>query len=292
MLSSDTHLTLLGPGYTATTIAAHMRSLSPDLAISGTARSSEKAKALSQIDISPVRTDLHQPLDLHTTHLLVSVAPPRDGSSVDPTLDIFKNQILALPALRWIGYLSSTNVYGDHQGGWVDETTPPTPSLDRGRYRLRAEAAWQALADERGKSLHIFRLAGIYGPGRSALDTVRSGRARRVIVPGQIFSRIHVADIAQGVAHAAASGLPSRIYNIADDYPAPPQDVIEEAAKLLGQPVPPDLAIEDADLSPMALSFYAECKRVRADRITSELGFSWLYPDYKSGLQALLDAGH
>ena len=215
--------------------------------------------------------------------VLVSAAPDDDG---DPTLRALRPDIHAADALQWVGYLSTTGVYGDHDGGWVDETTPLTPSTRRGEARVTAEAAWQALARETNMPLHIFRLAGIYGPGRGPFAKVRAGTARRIIKPGQVFSRIHVDDIAQVLLASLDAPRPGAIYNVCDDDPAPPQDVIAEAARLLGLPVPPDTPIEDADLSPMAKSFYAESKRVRNDLIKEELGVRLLYPDFRAGLSA------
>ena len=223
------------------------------------------------------------------THILSSVAPPRSGDEglPDPILNACADKIKSLNDLMWMGYLSSTNVYGDRKGGWVDESTEPAPSLNRGARRLNAEDAWRALSAEIVVPVHLFRLAGIYGPGRSALDTVKAGRARRVIKEGQVFSRIHVDDIAAMVVAAAISGLPTGVFNGADQMPAPPQDVIAFAADLLGLDAPPEVAFEDADLSPMAKSFYAESKRVKATRL-EELGVRFQYPTYRDGLKALL----
>ena len=190
--------------------------------------------------------------------------------------------------LDWMGYLSTTGVYGDHKGGWVDEKTPLAPSTKRGKLRVEAEAAWQHLAAETGLPLHIFRLAGIYGPGRGPFTKVRNGTARRIIKEGQVFSRIHVDDIAQVLEASIQQPRPGAIYNLCDDDPAPPQDVIGYAAELLGLPVPEAVDFETADMSPMARSFYAESKQVRNDRIKADLGVKLLYPDYKSGLKALL----
>jgi len=214
------------------------------------------------------------------SHLLSSVAPDGEG---DPVLRALGPQIAAAN-LDWVGYLSTTGVYGDHGGDWVDEDTALTPATARGRARVAAEADWQAL----GVPLHIFRLAGIYGPGRGPFAKLRAGTARRIVKPGQVFSRTHVADIAQVLAASIARPDPGRIYNVCDDDPAPPQDVIAHAAQLLGLPVPPEEPFETADLSPMARSFYAESKRVRNDRIKDELGVRLLFPTYREGLAAIL----
>jgi nucleoside-diphosphate-sugar epimerase len=220
------------------------------------------------------------------SHLLMS-ASPDDGS--DPVLAALQNQITArADQFEWAGYLSTTGVYGDHGGDWVDETAPLTPATRRGQARVVAEAAWQAIP---GLPLHIFRLAGIYGPGRGPFAKVRNGTARRIIKDGQVFSRTHVDDIAQVLAASIARPNPGAIYNVCDDDPAPPQDVIAYAAQLLGLPVPEAVPFEDAELTPMARSFYAESKKVRNDRIKDDLGVKLLFPDYRSGLQSLLDQG-
>ena len=252
----------------------------------GTTRSAEKAQALAARGVEPVLwpgSDLTAILD-RSTHLLTSAAPDGDG---DPVLASLGDEIAARrDQFEWVGYLSTTGVYGDHAGGWVDEETPLDPSTRRGALRVAAEAQWQAL----GLPLHIFRLAGIYGPGRGPFSKVRSGTARRIVKPGQVFSRIHVDDIAQVLAASIARPEPGAVYNVCDDDPAPPQDVIAHAAELLGLPLPPEVDFETADMSPMARSFYAESKRVRNDRIKDALGVRLIYPDYRSGLAALLRA--
>ncbi|MEL6426992.1 MAG: SDR family NAD(P)-dependent oxidoreductase, partial [Pseudomonadota bacterium] len=176
-------------------------------------------------------------------------------------------------------------VYGDHDGGWVDETAPLNPATRRGQMRKMAEAAWAAL----DLPLHIFRLAGIYGPDRGPFAKVRAGTARRIIKPGQVFSRIHVEDIASVLAASIARPDPGVAYNVCDDDPAPPQDVIAHAAELLGLPLPPAIPFEEAEMSPMARSFYAESKKVSNRRIKEELGVTLRYPDYRTGLAALLE---
>lgn len=218
------------------------------------------------------------------THLLISAGPTADG---DPVLNALADDIARAPNLEWVGYLSTTGVYGDHQGGWVDENTPLHPATKRGQWRVDAEAAWAAIP---GLPLHIFRLAGIYGPGRGPFAKLRNGTARRVVKKDQVFSRIHVDDIAQVLLASIAQPNPGAIYNLCDDNPAPPQDVMAYAAELLGLPVPPEIAFEDADMSPMARSFYSESKRVRNNRIKDELGVTLDYTSYKDVLQAMLKA--
>lgn len=216
--------------------------------------------------------------------LLISVAP---GAAGDPVLAEYGAEIAARARqFSWVGYLSTTGVYGDHGGGWVDEATPLAPSTARGQARVEAEAAWQAIPD---LPLHIFRLAGIYGPGRGPFAKVRAGTARRIIKQGQVFSRIHVDDIAQVLDASLRQPKPGAVYNLCDDDPAPPQDVISYAAALLGLPEPPAEDFETAEMTPMARSFYAESKKVRNDRIKDELGVVLKYPDYRTGLQAMLE---
>ena len=277
----------LGHGYTAEALERRLR---PEgWTVIGTTRSAERADALRARGIEALVWPGHDlaPALARATHLLTSVAPDADG---DPVLRDAGDAI-AGAAFKWVGYLSTTGVYGDHAGGWVDETTPLTPSTRRGAMRVDAERAWTDLAQRAGLPLHIFRLAGIYGPGRGPFAKVRDGTARRIVKDGQVFSRTHVDDIAQVLAASIAHPDPGRAYNVCDDDPAPPQDVIAHAAELLGLPVPPAIPFETADLSPMARSFYAESKRVRNDRIKSELGVRLIHPDYRSGLAALLEDG-
>ncbi len=253
----------------------------------GTTRSAEKAERLAETGVEPLiwpGADVSDAL-AGATHLLLSAAPGEQG---DPVLTGFREQIAdAAPRIQWCGYLSTTGVYGDHKGAWVDETAALTPATKRGEARVKAEAAWTDLARNTGLPLMIFRLAGIYGPGRGPFAKVRNGTARRIIKDGQVFSRIHVDDIAQVLAASIARPNPGAIYNVCDDDPAPPQDVIAHAAELLGMPLPPAVDFDTAEMTPMARSFYAESKRVRNDRIKDELGVKLLYPDYRTGLQAL-----
>ena len=272
-----------GHGYSARALARRL--LPQGWTVLGTTRNPDKARALKAEGITPILWpdgDLRGALS-KASHVRCSAGPEAEG---DPVLALLRDQIArAAPRLEWVGYLSTTGVYGDHEGEWVDEDTPLTPSTRRGKMRVEAEQAWQSLP---GLPLHIFRLAGIYGPGRGPFEKVRNGTARRIIKPGRVFSRIHVDDIAQVLEASIHQPRPGAIYNLCDDDPAPPQDVIGHAAELLGLPLPPEVPFEQADLTPMARSFYAESKRVRNDLIKTELGVKLLYPDYRHGLRALL----
>lgn len=272
-----------GHGYSARALSRIL--LPQDWRIIGTTRSEDKAARLMNEGIEPriwPGADMGPALN-GATHLLISAAPGEEG---DPVLAELRDEIASRAAqFEWVGYLSTTGVYGDHQGNWVDESTPLTPATKRGIARVKAEADW---ADIPGLPLHIFRLAGIYGPGRGPFSKVRNGTARRIIKKGQIFSRTHVADIARVLAASINTPNPGAAYNVCDDDPAPPEDVIAYAAELLGLPIPPAVDYETADMTPMARSFYAESKKVRNNRIKDELGVDLLYPDYKTGLKALL----
>ncbi len=191
----------------------------------------------------------------------------------------------AAPNLTWVGYLSTTGVYGDMDGGWVDEDTPLHPGGMRGKMRVLAEAEWQATT---GLPLHIFRLAGIYGPERGPFAKLRRGTARQIIKKNQVFSRAHVDDIAQVLEASMKAPNEGRIYNVCDDSPAPPQDILSYAAKLLGMDPPPEVAFEEAEMTPMARSFYSDSKKVRNNRIKSELGVTLKYPNYRDALKAML----
>ena len=217
------------------------------------------------------------------THVLSSIPPDASG---DPVLDLHGADI-ACASSKWIGYLSTTGVYGDRRGGWVDEDAALEPTGERGRRRVAAERCWLDLHRRNGRPVHVFRLAGIYGPGRSALDALRAGRAQRVDKPGQVFSRIHVADIVQALRASMTDPDPGAVYNLCDDDPAPPAEVIAYAAELLGLPPPPLVPFASATLSEMARSFYADNKRVSNRRMKEALGVRLIYPSYRDGLTAL-----
>ena len=273
-----------GHGYSARALARLL--LPQGWRIIGTTRSAGKAVALCAEGAQPLiwpGAALQPALD-RATHLLISAAPDDEG---DPVLRLVRDEIAARAGqFEWVGYLSTTGVYGDHAGDWVDEDSPLTPSTKRGQARVKAEAEWAAL----DLPLHIFRLAGIYGPGRGPFEKVRRRTARRIIKADQVFSRIHVDDIAQVLAASIARPNPGAIYNLCDDDAAPPEDVIAYAAELLGLPVPPPEDFASAEMTPMARSFYDESKKVRNDRIKTELGVKLIYPDYRTGLRALLAA--
>lgn len=258
--------------------------------IGGTTRSPEKAQGLKDMGVEPFLFDGETPGDgiaeelAKATHVLVSIAPNEAG---DPVLNQHGDD-LAKGQPEWVGYLSTVGVYGNHDGAWVDEETPCKPVSKRSVQRVAAEEAWLDFAEANGLPVQIFRLSGIYGPGRNAFENFKKGTARRLVKPGQVFNRIHVADIA-GALNAAMARPATRIFNVTDDEPAPPQDVVAYAAELLGVEAPPEIPFETADLSPMARSFYGENKRVSNQRVKAELGYAFRYPDYRIALKALLD---
>jgi nucleoside-diphosphate-sugar epimerase len=276
-------LLIFGLGYSGRAVAGAM----PDFSIAATSRTAFPGQKPGMSDISMIPFDAAEPALSVATHVLTTVPPDAEG---DPVLARYAATIAAAPALRWVGYLSSTVVYGDRGGAWVDEETPPRPSQPRGRRRLDAESAWSCLADRR--AVDIIRLAGIYGPGRSAFDDLRAGRARRVIKPGHQFGRVHRDDIGRAVAAAMrqdrATGC--RVLNLVDDVPAESAVVVAEAARLIGVPPPPEIAFTDAlpAMSPMARGFWAENRKVSGQKTQQALGLRWLYPSYLTGLPAIL----
>ncbi|HEX7109278.1 MAG TPA: SDR family oxidoreductase [Aestuariivirga sp.] len=277
------HLLCFGFGYSAQAFVAGLHR--PSWKISATSRDTEGIAAINAQGFHGLLFDSKLHIAPDVTHLLISVPPDEIG---DPVLRLFQEQLQRLSKqLKWVGYLSTTGVYGDRGGDWVDEDSPLEPNTARGHRRLEAERSWLKLHSDCGLPVHLFRLAGIYGPGRNQLLTVLNGSAKRIIKPGQIFSRIHVEDIAGVLAASMAKPNPGRAYNVCDDEPCPPQEVVEFAANLLGLPVPPDIPFEQAELSPMARSFYADSKQVSDSRIKNELGYKLLYPNYRDGLRAL-----
>jgi len=252
----------------AAVLNAHFAGRLKALAFDGRAPTAEVERAIGEADVA-----------------LISIPQTETG---DPVLAAFSGALLRARRLRSIVYLSTVGVYGDHGGAWVDEDTPPRPDSARTRGRLGAERAWQELGARSGAAVSVLRLAGIYGPGRNALVQITRGDARRIVKPAQVFNRIHVGDIAQAIDAAFARGA-TGIFNVADDEPSAPGDAIVFAARLLGREPPPEIPFADAapSLSPMALSFWQECRRVRNDKLKRELGVTLLYPTYREGLRAL-----
>ena len=271
----------IGHGYSASALAPSL--LARGWQVLGTTRRPQACAQIAASGVTPLLWGPQVAAEIaQASHILISVAPE---AGADPTLAAF-GAVFAAVQPQWVGYLSTTAVYGDHAGAWVDEQTPLTPSTARGEARVAAEAAWQAT----GLPLDIFRLAGIYGPGRGPFEKVRDGSARRILKPGQVFSRIHVDDIAGAVLVSILRSEPGQAYNLCDDDPAPPEDVLSYAAQLLGLPEPPGIPYDQAEMTPMARSFYAENKRVRNDKMKQELGYQLKYPDYRAGLRGLLSA--
>lgn len=283
-----TRLVCFGLGFTAQALGRPL--LASGWHVAGTARSAEAVDKLRHAGFDAHVFDGESGSDAvasllgAATHVLTSIPPGADG---DPVLRTFGAQLAASP-LRWAGYLSTVGVYGDTHGGWVDEASAVSGDLDRTRWRIAAEQTWLATLRQAGRQAQVFRLAGIYGPGRSAFDSLRSGRAQRIVKPGQVFNRIHVDDIARVVAAAMSGRGAHDIYNVADDEPAPPQDVITYAAELLGVVPPEEIAFANAQLSPMARSFYESNRRVSNARLKGDLGVALRYPNYRDGLRGIL----
>lgn len=281
------HLFCFGMGYSASWLARDLQGRG--WRVSGTHRAQDAAGKDGALVF-----DRDHPLEnfdelfADVTHVLLSVPP--DGAG-DPVLDLHGDDLVRHAGhLDWVGYLSTVGVYGDTGGKPVNETSRLLPTQERSRFRGLAETRWQNLAMRARLALHVFRLAGIYGPGRSPLDKVRAGRAQRISRPGHLFSRIHVADIANVLKASMAQPNPGRVYNVCDDTPAEPSAVIAYACELLGRDVPDEIPYEDAvtSMSAMAQSFWADNRLVMNDRIKDELGVTLDYPDYQSGLQAVL----
>ena len=269
------HLFCFGYGFTA----EYLTKILPrdQWRISGTSRSVQGVSAMAAHGVEGFIFDELIAIPNSVTHVLASIPPDENG---DPAVKRFASDLTK--SLEWVAYLSTTGVYGDRQGGVVTEEGTLAPTADRARRRVLAEQQWQEF------NAHIFRLPGIYGAGRSQLDALREGTAKRIVKPGQIFSRIHVEDIAGILAASIAKPNPGRIYNVADDEPCPPQDVVTYAAELLHMKPPPQVAYELANLSPMARSFYDDSKWVSNERVKAELGYELKYPNYRVGLRSLL----
>ncbi|MDO9381500.1 MAG: SDR family oxidoreductase [Hyphomicrobiaceae bacterium] len=281
-----------GLGYTARALARPLRTAGWHVA--GTARTEDGAASLRGQGFEAFVFDgdrgdagIADAL-ASATHVLTSAPPDEQGDAV---LRVYGSQLCDAADLAWAGYLSTVGVYGNTFGGWVDEASDVSGDFDRTRWRIAAERDWLTRLAARGRQAQIFRLAGIYGPGRSAFDGLRSGRAQRIIKPGQVFNRIHVDDIARVLAAAMTGRGMHDIYNVADDEPAPPQDVITYAAELIGVAPPPEIAFEDAKLSPMAQSFYESNRRVSNARLKGDLGVALRYPTYREGLRGILATG-
>ena len=274
-----------GHGYSA---AALEKVLDPNIwEISATTRTADKAKKIATRN---VKTFIWPSDDISgeiksATHILISIPPNEFG---DIVLKSYSKLIKQAKDLKWIGYLSTTGVYGDHNGKWVNESTPLSPSTKRGKYRVIAERQWMALVDDSKIPLYIFRLAGIYGPGRGPFKKILNGTAKRIIKKGQVFSRIHVEDIARVLLGSINNPGLGGIYNVCDDLASPPEDVLSYAASLLQKENPPEIDFLNPKLSEMVRSFYSECKRVENQKIKRELGIELKYPNYKIGLCRLL----
>ncbi len=300
MTQKKPHLMIFGPGYTALAFAKHV--LAQDWTVTATARGQEKSDYLKACGITPIPFGQADTLAGDTTHILSSIAPnPQENNpSFDAVLNHYQNAIMALPKLQWVGYMSSTNVYGDHGGSWVTEESRLQPSLPRGIRRVKAEKQWQNICENISHIpvFHTFRLAGIYGPNRNAITSLKTGKARIIknntdrstehTKPEQVFSRIHVDDIVQAIYLAAKQQPKNGAFNLADDHPCPPQDVIHYAAKILGIKPPTPIDINDASISDMARSFYKEHKRINCDKAKTILGWQPAYPDFKIALDEIL----
>jgi nucleoside-diphosphate-sugar epimerase len=291
-MTNNNHLFCFGYGYSCDYLG-HALMERGGWRVSGTTRSSERRETLRARGVQAHIFDSDHPLldPLYilrdATHIVISTPPDDEG---DPAFNIHGLDLTQCPNLKWVGYLSTNAVYGDRGGGQVDETSEIRPSSKRGSRRAKAESQWLSLLDHKNLPVHIFRLAGIYGPGRSALDSIRAGVARRINKPGHAFGRIHVEDIANVLMASMQHPAPGQIYNICDDMPAPSHEVIEYACKLLHRPPPPMVDFEDANLAPITRSFYMDNRRVQNRKIKSDLGVVLKYPDFKTGLDACLAA--
>lgn len=287
----DMRLFVFGIGYSA---ATYLKAQHDDWeVVAGTARTAEKVQRLER-DIPGLKVRIFDggerdaciEADIARADALLVSVPAQGG---DPVIRIYRDAIAASNISRVV-YLSTLGVYGDAKGGWVDESTPPDPAVARGDARLAAEREWLALSDA-SRKVFVLRLAGIYGPGRNAIANLRDGTARRIVKPGQIFNRIHVDDISRAIDACMKTATPGGIINVCDDEPAPPQDVIAHAARLIGMPPPPEIAFADVKLSPMAATFWATYKRVSNRKLREQLGVDLKYPTYREGLAALAPSG-
>lgn len=291
-MTDQKSLFCFGFGYTAGFLAPAVQELG--WKVSGTTTDPDKKQLLASAGVNVELFDANHPLTdpyetlSGVTHLLLSVPPGPDG---DIVFDIHGNDIAALPNLEWVGYLSTTGVYGNHDGNWVDENTPPAPDTRRGEIRVIAEQEWQGLVYTHELPLHIFRLSGIYGPGRSAIDAVRAGTARRIDKKDHVFNRIHIDDITQALLASMQNPKTGAIYNLSDDCPSSSCDVITFACNLLGMDPPPLIPFEGAEMAPIVRSFYKDNKRVRNDKLKQDLDVTLKYPDFRAGLQACLLQG-
>jgi len=282
-----------GYGYTTDYLGHALQTADEGWTIGGTVRDLDRQRELLARRVrSRIFDEDHPIVDPETlfgrfSHLLLSIPPDSNG---DPVFNMHGQDIARLKKLKWVGYLSSTGVYGDRDGGSVDENSEVRPTSARGSKRALAEQQWLSLYHQYGIPVHIFRLSGIYGPGRSALDSVRAGMSRRINKPGHKFNRIHVEDIVQVLKNSFDNPNPGTIYNLSDDLPTPSYDVIGHACELLGQEPPPIIPYDEANLAPITLSFYSDNKYVKNDKIKTELGVQLKYPDYKSGLEGCLKA--
>lgn len=286
----DKKLFCFGYGYTAGFLAKMLKA--EGWTVAGTTTDPDKKDYLKKSGVSALLFDHNHTINdpfaafSDVTHVLLSVPPGADG---DPVFEVHGEDLAGMKNLQWVGYLSTTAVYGNHDGNWVDETTPPAPTSRRGSLRLKAEQQWLSLFETEGLPVHIFRLAGIYGPGRSAVDSVRTGTARRIDKKDHVFNRIHVEDIAQTLMASMKKPKPGAIYNLADDEPSSSCEVISFACNLVGMAPPPLTPYEGTEMAPIVRSFYKDNKRVKNDRIKQELGITLKYPDYRAGLQSCTD---
>jgi nucleoside-diphosphate-sugar epimerase len=284
----ERHLFCFGCGYVARRLGR--RILAAGGRVSGTARSEDGAAALRERGITAHVFDSSAPVPASAfagvTDLLCSIPPGAGGD--DGVLSLHGDALAALPDLRWAALLSTTGVYGDTGGAWIDEDAPLRPMNERTERRVAAERDWLAWGEASGKPVQVYRLPGIYGPGRTPFARLRAGQARRILKPGQVFNRIHVDDIADALLLGMRQPHKGPVFHLADDEPAPADEVLAFAASLIGLPAPPSVPIEEAGLSPMGQSFYAECKRLSNARVKKELGFRPRYPSYREGLAASL----